>query len=206
MGLSPALVGWCSALRQNLVKLRTCSEQCWEQKAGFEDASSCPTVCSSPGHMPSALSQAVWADMDLTLEPTSSKVLLHHFDHHTPCWVSITQHQETTAPHCKHFSLQEKACVQAIQIAHSVTSWSALNSSLLNFALEAVMDSTSTHEHLPCWSLCTRAVLWLQPIHDSACCNPLPWASFTCKPKSLQPKLVAVTSSESSAQLVNGNM
>lgn len=45
----------------------------------------------------------------------------------------------------------------------------------------------------------------LQPIHDSACCNPLPWASFTCKPKSLQPKLVAVMSPESSAQLVNGN-
>lgn len=65
MGLSPVL-GWCSVLRHNLVNLRTCSEQCWEQKAGFEDASSCPTVCSSPGHMPSALSQAVWADMDLT--------------------------------------------------------------------------------------------------------------------------------------------
>lgn len=45
----------------------------------------------------------------------------------------------------------------------------------------------------------------LQPIHDASC-NPLPWASFTCKPKSLQPKLVAVMSPESSVQLVNGNV
>lgn len=46
----------------------------------------------------------------------------------------------------------------------------------------------------------------LQPIHESACCNPLPWALFTCKSKSLQHKLEAVTSPESSTQLVNGNM
>lgn len=102
MGLSPAL-GWCSALRQNLVKLRTCSEQCWEQTAGYEDASSCPTVCSSSGHMPSALSQAAWADTDLTLEATSSKVLLCYFDHGT-AGVSITQQQEPPAPHHKHLS------------------------------------------------------------------------------------------------------
>lgn len=46
----------------------------------------------------------------------------------------------------------------------------------------------------------------LQIIHDSACCNSLPWAPFTCKHKSLQSKLVAVMSLESSIQLVNGNM
>lgn len=100
-GLCPAL-GWCSTPRQNLVKLRTCLEQ---QTAGYKDVSS----CSSPGHMPSALSQAVWADTDLTLEPTLSKVLHRHFDQGTPCWVSITQ-QETPARHSKHFSLLEKAC------------------------------------------------------------------------------------------------
>lgn len=46
----------------------------------------------------------------------------------------------------------------------------------------------------------------LQPIHDTACCNPLPWVLSTHKPKSLQPQLLAVMRLESSAHLVSGNM
>lgn len=56
---------------------------------------------------------------------------------------------------------------------NSVTSWSALNFSLLNFALEAVKDSTSpTHIHLPCQSLGTCVLCALVNWHlcCSACC------------------------------------
>lgn len=72
IGLGPAL-GWCSALRKNLVKLRTFSKQCWKQKDEFEDASSCPTICSSPGQMPFALTQAAWADMDTHWNPPQAR-------------------------------------------------------------------------------------------------------------------------------------
>lgn len=58
--------------------------------------------------MPLHLSQAVWAGMDLVVEPTSSKLLLCCFGRGTP-GVSITHQKELLASHHKTFSLLVKA-------------------------------------------------------------------------------------------------
>lgn len=99
--------GLNGSLRQNLVKLRPCSEQRWEQPASPEGAFCCPAGCSSPGHTLFTLGQAAWAGMDLHWSPPRGRcsfttLAVESFGlHYSPVAFPV--------PHPKPFSLLQKA-------------------------------------------------------------------------------------------------